>query len=262
MKNEMEEFESMFREMISSETVPMDEILGYVSGVKGKRLRPMLVLLSARLFGEVNESTRRTALFVEMLHTATLLHDDVVDGSDQRRGQPSVNAQWDSRSAVLAGDFLLAKAMTLLSTPEDHRILKEMLDAAMAMSEGELMQSEELGVRSEEYYLDIIMRKTARLIRACCTGGAMSVMKEKTEDRRQELELMGDFGLHLGLVFQMRDDILDDDNSAITALAKQLLPEYKEKALKALAALTPFVTDQEVFSSLRELTLFCAKRNI
>ena len=143
-----------------------------------------------------------------------------------------------------------------------------MLDTTLAMSEGELLQlrGERLEVRGEseatKAYLDVITRKTARLIRACCVGGALAVMDEKTEDRSRKMELIGEFGLNLGLVFQMRDDILDDDDPKITVMAKQLLPEYKEKALKALDALTPFVADQQALSSLKELAVFCAERII
>lgn len=256
----MEDFEFVFRKAISSEAVPMDEILGYVSRVKGKRLRPSLVLLSARLFGEVNESTRRTALFVEMLHTATLIHDDVVDGSDMRRGQASVNARWDSKSAVLAGDYLLSKAMKLLSDPANNRVFQEMLDVAMAMSEGEIIQNRRQKTedrrQEEEEYLNIIERKTARLMRACCMGGAISVGATQ-----EVINKVGEFGLNLGMVFQMRDDILDADDPESVAFAEKLLPEYLEKAIMALDALEPLVIDDEALSSLRKLTVFCAERN-
>ena len=256
-----ERFEKAFAAAMSSDTAPMEAVLRYVAGAKGKRLRPELVYLTARLFGEVNESTDRTALFVEMIHTATLIHDDVVDASDERRGQASVNARWDNTTAVLAGDFLLSKAMLLLSHPEDHAILEEMLRTTLAMSEGELMQNGERRTENGELYLEIIERKTAQLIRACCVGGAMTVLSDNTEDRRQKLELIGEFGLNLGLVFQMRDDILDADNAEHVAMAELLLPEYIKKALKALEALTPFVTDQQALSSLKELIVFCAERN-
>lgn len=260
MKNELEAFEVAFSEVLSSEVVSMDRILGYIASVKGKRLRPRLVFLTARLFGEPNETTMRTALFVEMLHTATLIHDDVVDGSEFRRGQPSVNAHWDTNTAVLTGDYLLAKAMSLLSGPSDYPILNEMLEVAMKMSEGEIMQNGKLRAESGELYLEIIERKTAQLIRACCLGGALSVLEEKTEDRRQKLELVGEFGLNLGLVFQMRDDILDNDDEMATVIAEQQLPLYLEKALKGLDALAPMVEDQEAWAQLRELTVFCAER--
>lgn len=262
----MEDIERRLAEVLSSSVLPMDAVLRHVGAVSGKRLRPQLVFMSARLFGEINESTRRVALFVELLHTATLIHDDVVDGSDIRRGQASVNSRWDSKTAVLAGDYLLSKAILLLSNPEDQLILKEMLGTAMVMSEGELMQnrSQETEDRSQKdsaLYLDIIERKTARLIRACCVCGAMSVMGEETDDRRRKLELIGDFGLNMGLVFQMRDDILDDDNAEDTALAQSLLPKYLDKALKALEALTPYAEDLDVLEELRSLTVFFAKRD-
>lgn len=257
MEQEMERFERAFEAAMGSEVLPMDDVMRHASSVHGKRLRPRLVFLSAQLFGTVNEATRRTALFVEMLHTATLIHDDVVDASDERRGQASVNAQWNNKVAVLAGDFLLSKAMLLLSNPSDHLILKEMLTTAMAMGEGELLQSEESKVKSEELYLEIIARKTARLFKACCVGGALSVLDEKAEDRRQKIELIGAFGFHLGLVFQMRDDIMDDDDPEQTALAKQLLPEYRGKALKALEALAPFATDSQTFSLIKEFFYLC-----
>ena len=266
MKKEMENFEVEFAKTLSSETLPMELVLRYVSGAKGKRLRPRLVFLTANLFGEINDTTRRTALFVELLHTATLIHDDVVDGSDMRRGQPSVNGRWDNKTAVLAGDYLLSKAMLELSDPADSPILNEMLSTAMAMSEGELMQlrGERLEVRGEreaiQTYLDIISRKTARLIRACCMGGALSVMGEKTEDRRQKLELISEFGLNLGLVFQMRDDIMDADNPENVAMAKQLVPGYLDKAMKSLSILEPLVEKGPALDELKALTVFCAER--
>ena len=270
MEKELERFEKAFSAVMASDLAPMDDMMRYVSAVRGKRLRPRLVFLSARLFGEVNDMTRHTALFVELFHTATLIHDDVVDVSDIRRGQASLNARFDSRSAVLAGDYLLAKALSQLSEPSDHPILKEMLGVAMSMSEGELMQSashrdvpsvgDGLPLQPSAPhrdamsvgYLEVIERKTARLIRACCIGGALSV--HATSD---VINKVGDFGLNLGLVFQMRDDILDNDH---TLLAQQLLPKYLEKALKALDALTPFVKDKDAQNALRELTLFCAER--
>ncbi|MBR3699973.1 MAG: polyprenyl synthetase family protein [Bacteroidales bacterium] len=247
MKREMEEFESRFAEALRGSVLPMDEVLRYVEAAPGKRLRPWLVFLSARLFGEINDTTRRTALFVELLHTATLIHDDVVDRSDMRRGQPSVNARWNSQVAVLAGDYLLAKAMRLLSNPEDHLILKEMLDVAMKMSEGELLQNGKLKVESGKMYLDIVTRKTARLIQACCVCGAMSVNSLLPSSCSLPL---ADFGLNYGLVFQMHDDIDDGEN---VDMAKALLPVYQEKALKALEALELVVSDKEALESLRTL---------
>ena len=319
MENEMKEFERVFMDALKGTTVPMDTVLAHVAAAKGKRLRPRLVFLSARLFGEINDSTRRTAQFVEMLHTATLIHDDVIDESDIRRGQATVNALWGNTTAVLSGDYLLSKAMRILSNPVDLQILQEMLSTVMMMLEGEMMQngkrrtengerrtgndypvrgsisvetdgekpdypvrdsiSVETDGEESDYpvrglisverktenrttnYLDIIERKTARLICSSCVGGAMSVISEESEDRSKKLELISNYGLNLGLVFQMRDDILDDDDHENTLIAQQLLPEYLKKALNALDALTPFVTDEEALASLRKLTVFCAERN-
>lgn len=277
MKKVMEDFERRFAEMLTDSVLPMDEILRYVAEGKGKRLRPQLVFLCAKLFGEVNETTWDTALFVEMLHTATLMHDDVVDHSDRRRGRASVNAKWNNVSAVLAGDYLLAKAMLLLSNPEEHQILKEMLNTTMAMSEGELMQNAELlapeansavRIPNSALYLDVISRKTALLFRACCVGGAMSVSSpfsvlppfRSVSPSGSRFPFLSDFGLNLGLVFQMRDDILDDDSPETTALAKQLIPTYLEKALKSLEAMAPYAKNKDALDALRALTVFCAER--
>ena len=230
MKQKMLTFDRKFAEAMSSPTLPMDEVLRYVKEGKGKRLRPRLVFMAAKLFGEINESTWRTALFVELLHTATLVHDDVVDASDERRGRPSVNAKWDNKTAVLCGDHLLSKAMLVLSDPSDNTILVEMLNTALAMSEGELMQNrkQETGDTRQDY-LNIIERKTARLMKACCIGGALSVGASE-----EQVAAAGEFGLNYGMMFQMRDDIADAEN---VAMAKALLPLYEEKTLTALKTL-------------------------
>ena len=238
----------------------------YVGDTRGKRLRPMLVLLSAKLFGQVNERTVRAAAFVELVHSATLLHDDVVDDDDERRGRSSVKAQFGNLSAVLAGDFLLAKAMLLLSAPGDHAILQEMLRTAAAMSEGELMQGtvglsyhgSRNGNRIESgchdvtalqtQYLDIITRKTAVLMRSCCAAGALSV--EATPEQVQQI---ADFGINFGILFQLRDDLLDGENME---QAQALLPVYHDKALQTLEGFPP----SEIIEALRDLTVFCAER--
>lgn len=257
MENEMEQFEKAFGAAMASEVVPMDDMMRYVNLARGKRLRPRLVFLSARLFGGTNDVTLRTALFVELFHNATLIHDDVVDDSDMRRGQPSVKAKWNNPAAVLAGDFLLSKALTQLSHPSDQPILKEMLQTAIAITEGELVQVlSPLREAKVSEYLEMIERKTARLIRSCCVGGALSVQASE-----EAINKIGAFGLNLGLVFQMRDDILDDDVPEITPLAKQLLPDYLDKTLKDLEALTPYIHDKEALAALRELTVFCAERD-
>ena len=267
---ELAQFEAFFAQTLKAETDPMNSIMDYVLDTQGKRLRPILVLLSAKLFGEPNEQTQRAATFVEMVHSATIIHDDVVDDADQRRGKTSVKAQFGNLSAVLAGDFLLAKAMLLLAQPNDHAILQEMLSTTAAMSEGELMQNtvrslslskgrdnkveSSIGRPFDELrdlnYLDIITRKTALLMRSCCVAGALSV--NATPEQVQQI---ADFGINFGILFQLRDDILDGEN---TEQAQALLPVYFEKTLQASESLTP----SETAKALRALTVFCAQREM
>lgn len=238
---ELAQFEAYFEQTLKADTEPMNTIMQYVHETKGKRLRPILVLLSAKLFGEPNERTLRAATFVEMVHSATLIHDDVVDDADARRGQASIKAHFGNLSAVLAGDYLLAKAMLLLANDAD--ILNEMLLTTAAMSEGELMQNQ-----NNANYLDIITRKTAMLMRSCCVAGAMSV-GATTEQIRQ----ISDFGLNFGILFQLRDDMLDGENEHH---ARMLLPEYLQKTNDSLQ----FFSNSETFAMLHELTVFCAER--
>ena len=262
---ELAQFEAFFEKTLHAETEPMDSIMQYVHDTRGKRLRPILVLLSAKLFGEVNEQTLRSATFVEIIHSATLIHDDVVDNADERRGKSSVKAKFGNLSAVLAGDYLLAKAMLLLANPGDHAILQEMLSTTAAMSEGELMQGSVglsyHGSRCDapqqrlpqcdsptDHYLDIITRKTAMLMRSCCVAGALSV--DATPEQVQQIS---DFGLNFGILFQLRDDLLDGEN---IEQAKALLPIYYENTLKVLEGFTP----SESTASLHDLTVFCAGR--
>ena len=263
---ELAQFEAFFTQTLKAETEPMDSIMHYVLDTQGKRLRPVLVLLSAKLFGEVNEQTLRAATFVEMVHSATLIHDDVVDDSDSRRKKASVKAQFGNLSAVLAGDFLLAKAMLLLARPDDYAILQEMLSTTAAMSEGELMQNVSSEVpepvegpafrqaqrpakgRPNNSYLDIITRKTAMLMRSCCAAGALSVNASP-----EQVQQIADFGLNFGILFQLRDDLLDGEN---TTEAQALLPEYLQKTLDSLKHFPA----SETLEALRDLTTFCAER--
>ncbi len=249
---EMRQFEAFFAQTLKADTDPMDGIMRYVLDSRGKRLRPILVLLSAKLFGEINEQTLRAATFAEMIHSATIIHDDVVDGDDRRRGQASVKAAFGNLSAVLAGDYLLARAMLLLAQPADLVIMQEMLRTTAAMSEGELMQSIVVDCvpQSEKttQYLDIITRKTALLMRSCCVAGALSVGAIP-----EQVQQIADFGLHFGILFQLRDDLLDGEN---TEMAQALLPTYLNKTLKALEGFPP----TETLQALRELTTFCAER--
>jgi len=275
--NELRLFEDYFEQTLRAETEPMDGIMRYVQQTQGKRIRPILVLLSARIFGTVNEQTLRGATFVEMLHSATLIHDDVVDDSETRRSQASVKAHFGNLSAVLAGDYLLAKAMLLLSNPVDHAILRETLYTAAAMSEGELMQDlalKSLDKSNPSYptmtetstslddnslfgtssktndYLDIITRKTAMLMRSCCITGALSVNATP-----KQVKQIADFGINFGILFQLHDDILDADHAETVSIAKVLLPQYLERALTCLEVFP----STEISDALYELTRFCAQ---
>lgn len=241
--DELAQFEAFFRQTLRADTEPMDSIMRYASETKGKRIRPILVLLSAKLFGEVNSQTLRAATFVEMVHSATLIHDDVVDDADERRNRASLKAKFGNLSAVLAGDYLLAKAVLLLSHPEDQAVLQEMLSTTAAMSEGELMQNQ-----NNSNYIDIITRKTAMLMRSCCVAGALSA-----KAANKQVQEIADFGLNFGILFQLRDDILDKEH---TEQARALLPTYQSKVLQALKTLP----HNETAIALQELTLFCAER--
>ena len=253
---EMAEFEAFFEQTLKAETEPMDSIMQYVCDTQGKRLRPILVLLSAKLFGKINEQTLRSATFVEMIHSATLIHDDVVDDANQRRNKASVKAQFGNLSAVLSGDYLLAKAMLLLANPDDHAILQEMLSTTAAMSEGELMQTivtdcvpqSENTTNQHRQYLEIITRKTAMLMRSCCAAGAMSVQASA-----KQIQQISNFGLNFGILFQLRDDMLDGENIAETQV---LLPEYLQKTLDSLK----IFHESETLEALRDLSVFCAER--
>lgn len=248
---ELVQFEAFFGQTLKAETEPMHAIMQYMLETKGKRLRPMLVLLSAKHFGAINEQTLRAATFMEMVHSATLIHDDVVDNAEQRRGHASVKSYFGNHSAVLAGDYLLAKAMLLLSQAGDYAILQEMLRTATAMSEGELMQNAPLGHPKSGpngEYIDIITRKTALLIRSCCVAGALSVGATSEQIRQ-----ISDFGINFGILFQLRDDLLDDEN---TAKAQALLPVYRAKTEQALKGFE----NSDTLTSLKELTAFCAER--
>lgn len=270
--DELKQFEAFFNRTLQADTEPMNAIMQYVCQTQGKRLRPLLVLLGAKLFGEVNEQTLRAAAFVEMVHNATLIHDDVVDDDDQRRGQASVKAHFGNLSAVLSGDYLLAKAMLLLMEPADRAILQEMLRTTAAMSEGELMQGcpchsetfegiDTLALQARydmpskveanlwaTQYLDIITRKTALLMRSCCAAGALSV-----HATTEQVQQIADFGLNFGILFQLRDDLLDGENEE---QAQALLPVYYEKTLKALEGFAP----SEITETLHDLAVFCAER--
>src|SRR6266513_424679 len=206
---ELNTFEKKFAEAVKSQTLLLDRIMRYIVKRKGKQLRPMFVLLSAKLCGEVNESAYRAASLVELLHTATLVHDDVVDDSMERRGFFSTYALWKAKANVLIGDYLLAKGLLLSLDHNDHRILHILSDAVRKMSEGELLQLEKarsLNLKEEVYY-DIIRSKTASLVASACAAGAWS-----TTNDPDITEKMRSFGENAGIAFQIKDDLFDYSN--------------------------------------------------
>lgn len=204
--NELKVFESRFKASVESPVPLLDRIMKYVVKTKGKQLRPMFVLLSAKLTGEINDSTYRAASLVELLHTASLVHDDVVDESFERRGFFSVFALWKAKTSVLVGDYLLAKGMLLALDNGDFKILQILSRPVKLMSEGELWQMEKTRSLNidEETYFKIITGKTASLLASACSAGAYSA----TEDL-EVAEKMRQFGEYVGIAFQIKDDLFD-----------------------------------------------------
>lgn len=206
VERELDIFDDRLREAMKSKVAFVDLIVRYVVRQKGKRIRPALVLLSARACGEINDSTYRGASLVEILHTATLIHDDVVDDADTRRGIASINAVWKNKIAVLMGDYMLAKGLLLSLDNDDFRFLKITSDAVRRMSEAEILQiakSRDLDL-DEPTYLKIISDKTASLLSTCCQIGAASASTDPAHAAAMKV-----FGENVGMVFQIRDDLLD-----------------------------------------------------
>jgi octaprenyl-diphosphate synthase len=225
IEKELKTFESHFKEAVKSNAPLLDKIMRYIVKRKGKQLRPMFVLLSAKLCGEINEAAYRAASLVELLHTATLVHDDVVDDSMERRGFFSTYALWKAKANVLIGDYLLAKGLLLSLDHNDHRILSILSDAVRKMSEGELLQLEKarsLNLK-EEIYFDIIRNKTASLLASACSAGAWSTTKDDSIAERMRL-----FGEKTGMAFQVKDDLFD---YASENVGKPTGNDIKEKKL-------------------------------
>ncbi|GAC1382449.1 MAG: polyprenyl synthetase family protein [Ginsengibacter sp.] len=206
ISSELEIFEKKFGEAVKSKVPLLDRIMRYVIKRKGKQLRPMFVFLSAKLHGEINESTYRAAALVELLHTATLVHDDVVDESMERRGFFSINALWKNKVAVLVGDYLLSKGLLLSINAGEFTQLQILSEAVKQMSEGELLQIEKsrnLNL-NEEIYFEIIRSKTASLLSSACAVGAWS-----TSNNQEIADKMKLFGEYTGIAFQIKDDLFD-----------------------------------------------------
>lgn len=203
---EMEEFEKKFLHSMKSNVMLLDKITRYIVRRKGKQMRPLFVFLSAGCVGQIQEATHRGAALIELLHTATLVHDDVVDDAHYRRGFFSINALWKNKIAVLVGDFLLSRGLLLSIDNGDYHLLKIVSEAVKQMSEGELLQMEKarkLDIDEQVYY-DVIRQKTASLIISCCRVGAASVGADE-----QEINKMGQFGEAVGMAFQIKDDLFD-----------------------------------------------------
>ncbi|HUC83431.1 MAG TPA: polyprenyl synthetase family protein [Flavisolibacter sp.] len=225
IETELELFERKFKDAAKSNVSMLDRVMRYVVKRKGKQIRPMFVFLSAKLFGEVNDSTYRAASLVELLHTATLVHDDVVDDSLERRGFFSVYALWKNKASVLIGDYLLAKGLLLSLDNNDFEILKLLSDAVRRMSEGELLQMEKSRSLNldESIYLEIIQNKTASLLSSACGAGAWSVTGD--HEITQKLRT---FGEKVGIAFQIKDDLFDYTSQNI---GKPTGNDIKEKKL-------------------------------
>jgi len=222
---ELETFEKKFADAVKSQTPLLDRIMSYIIKRKGKQMRPMFVFLSAKLHGPVNESSYRAAALVELLHTATLVHDDVVDEALERRGFFSINAIWKNKIAVLVGDYLLSKGLLLSTDNNDFEHLRILSEAVKQMSEGELLQiekSRKLNLE-ESIYFEIIRNKTASLLSSACAVGAWSTCHDKTICDQMKL-----FGEKVGIAFQIKDDLFDYGKEDI---GKPTGNDIKEKKL-------------------------------
>ena len=225
ISGEMALFESKFHGSVKSNVFLLDKIMNYIVKRKGKQVRPMFVFLTAKICGEINESSFRGASLIELLHTATLVHDDVVDEANYRRGFFSLNALWKNKIAVLVGDYLLSRGLIVALDNDEFDILKIVSNAVKSMSEGELLQIEKarkLDIDEEVYY-DIIIGKTASLISSCCATGASSVNASK-----DVIEKCRKFGELVGIAFQIKDDLFDYGNDEI---GKPLGIDIKERKM-------------------------------
>jgi octaprenyl-diphosphate synthase len=224
---ELHQFDEIFKDSMRSNVGIVDLIARYIIRQKGKKIRPLLVLLSAKLAGGITVRSYRGAVLVELLHTATLIHDDVVDNADKRRGLWSINALFKNKVAVLMGDYLLSRGLMIAVDGKDYDFLGVITDAVKRMSEGELLQirkTRKLDI-DEETYFKVISDKTASLLETCCSIGAMS-----TTDDKNYISALKDFGHSLGMSFQIRDDILDYEGTS-NLIGKPVGGDIKEKKI-------------------------------
>ncbi|MFM8243333.1 MAG: polyprenyl synthetase family protein, partial [Crocinitomicaceae bacterium] len=206
IEQELKDFEAYFRNSMKSDVALLDKVTHYIVKRKGKQMRPMFVFLSAKMLGEVNQSTFDAATLVELLHTATIVHDDVVDDASERRGFFSVNALWKNKIAFLVGDYMLSRILLISIEKNNTDLLGVISRAVREMSEGELLQMEKARNLDldEEIYFEVIRKKTASLISACCAVGAASVKAPAGT-----VERMGRLGSRIGMAFQIKDDLFD-----------------------------------------------------
>lgn len=226
IEKELKKFELHFKESLKSDVPFLIPLTNYILRRKGKQIRPTLVLLSSAMLSEINPSTYTAASLIELLHTATLVHDDVVDDSYERRGFFSLKALWGSKVAVLVGDFLLSKGLLLSVKNKEFELLGIVSEAVKEMSEGELMQlkkTRRLDITMNDYF-EIIHKKTAALIAACTASGAKSVGAKE-----EEIQLMKTFGYRLGIAFQIKDDLFDYVNNG--KIGKPTGNDIKEKKM-------------------------------
>jgi octaprenyl-diphosphate synthase len=227
IKTELDRFNELFKDSMKSKVGLVDLIARYIIRQKGKKIRPLLVLLSAKVAGGVNERTYRGAVLVELLHTATLVHDDVVDNADKRRSFWSINKIFKNKAAVLMGDYLLSRGLMIAVEGKDYDFLGVITDTVKRMSEGELLQiqkTRKLNI-DEETYFKVISDKTASLLETCCEIGALS-----TSDNPEYYEAMKQFGEFVGIAFQIRDDILDYKGKT-KLIGKPVGGDIKEKKI-------------------------------
>jgi octaprenyl-diphosphate synthase len=223
---EMDEFESYFNRTMKSDVPLLKIVLNYILRRKGKQMRPLLVFLTAKLNGKISEPTYVAATLIELLHTASLVHDDVVDDAHERRGALSVNALWNSKIAVLAGDYMLSAGLLISVEKSRYDMLEIVSESVQSMAEGELLQlqkARKMNIKEEDYY-KIIISKTAALIAACTATGAQSVT-----DDPDTIQLMKEFGENIGIAFQIRDDILDYESNGLTG--KTVGNDIKERKI-------------------------------
>ncbi len=226
IENELKTFNRFFKDELKSNIRLLDAVNNYIIKRKGKEIRPILVFLAAKLINNTNNTTYIAATLTQLLHTATLVHDDVVDEAYERRGFFSINALWKSKVAVLVGDYLLSKGMLIALKNKEYNQLEVVSEAVKAMSEGELLQlkkSKQLNI-TEQVYFEIIGKKTASLIASCTQLGALSV---KATPEQQEL--LKQFGYYLGIAFQIKDDLFDYEKQG--AIGKPTGNDIKEKKL-------------------------------